>query len=204
MLICRQESYEVGSDENEIQYNIWLPEEVFPGFRDFTTKFYWELNKTAMFILDALILSLELTEDEAKSVRALHSGHDNQLRLLHYPLIESSLLKDQYASRLGAHTDWSAFTLLFQDTHGGLQFLDRASGYFIDAVPKEGVLYMNIGDMFQRISNGMSNSCSEYLSMCLLTSLNCRLLPISSASCSRQGRGKGTLLYPIFCATRLT
>ncbi|KAL8863817.1 MAG: hypothetical protein Q9174_007538 [Haloplaca sp. 1 TL-2023] len=46
------------------------------------------------------------------------------------------------------------FTLLFQDEHGGLQFLDRASGEFIDAVPQDGVLYMNIGDMFQRVSNG--------------------------------------------------
>src|SRR5690242_981542 len=48
------------------------------------------------------------------------------------------------------------FTLLFQDEHGGLQFLDRASGEFIDAEPVEGVLYMNIGDMFQRFSNGIS------------------------------------------------
>lgn len=55
----------------------------------------------------------------------------------------------------------SAFTLLFQDTHGGLQFLDRASGEFIDAVPKEGVLYMNIGDMFQRVSNGKSDNFSR-------------------------------------------
>lgn len=49
---------------------------------------------------------------------------------------------------------FSQFTLLFQDQHGGLQFLDRASGEFIDAAPKDGVLYMNIGDMFQRVSNG--------------------------------------------------
>lgn len=48
----------------------------------------------------------------------------------------------------------SLFTMLFQDEHGGLQFLDRASGEFIDAVPKDGVLYMNIGDMFERVSNG--------------------------------------------------
>lgn len=172
-----KESYEIGSDENKVDYNIWLPDEVFPGFRAFTTKLYWELNKTAQFILDALILSLELTKEEAESVRALHSAHNNQLRLLHYPPIEEGRMKDRYASRLGAHTDWrydanpfysmapsstanglgSAFTLLFQDAHGGLQFLDRASGDFIDAIPKEGVLYMNIGDMFQRISNGRSS-----------------------------------------------
>jgi isopenicillin N synthase-like dioxygenase len=59
-----------------------------------------------MAILDALILSLELTEDEAKNVRALFTGHDNQLRLLHYPPIETGRLEGQYASRLGAHTDW--------------------------------------------------------------------------------------------------
>jgi isopenicillin N synthase-like dioxygenase len=46
------------------------------------------------------------------------------------------------------------FTILFQDAHGGLQFLDRSTGEFLDAVPKDGVLYMNIGDMFQRVSNG--------------------------------------------------
>jgi isopenicillin N synthase-like dioxygenase len=48
----------------------------------------------------------------------------------------------------------SQFTLLFQDENGGLQFLDRASKEFIDAIPQQGVLYMNIGDMFQRVSNG--------------------------------------------------
>ena len=41
-----------------------------------------------MAVLDALILSSELTEDEAKSVRALHSGHYDQLRLLQYPPIK--------------------------------------------------------------------------------------------------------------------
>ncbi|KAF2868456.1 putative leucoanthocyanidin dioxygenase [Massariosphaeria phaeospora] len=153
-IIDYKESYEIGSEENEVQYNIWLPEDVFPEFRPFTTKFYWELHKAAMAILKVLIESLELTESEAGSVRALHGGHDNQLRLLHYPPIGANQLENQYASRLGAHTDWSAFTMLFQDSHGGLQFLDRASGDFIDAVPQDGVLYKNIGDMFQRVSNG--------------------------------------------------
>ncbi|OCL06357.1 putative leucoanthocyanidin dioxygenase [Glonium stellatum] len=149
-----KESYEIGSEENSVQYNIWLPEEVFPGFRHFTTQFFWELNKTANAILEALIMSLDLTEEEAHSIRALHTGHDNQLRLLHYPPIASEMLKDKDMSRLGAHTDWSTFTLLFQDTHGGLEFIDRKTGEFMPATPKEEVVYMNIGDMFQRISNG--------------------------------------------------
>ena len=48
----------------------------------------------------------------------------------------------------------SSFTLLFQDKIGGLEFEDRESGAYMPAVPKEGLLYMNIGDMFSRISNG--------------------------------------------------
>ncbi|KUL90404.1 hypothetical protein ZTR_01981 [Talaromyces verruculosus] len=149
------ESYEIGSDENLIQYNIWLPDDVYPEFRSFTTHLFWELNKTTNAILDALIMSLKLTEKEAEAVRALHTGHDNQLRLLHYPSISSEMLANEKdIGRLGVHTDWSTFTLLFQDIHGGLEFQNRQTGDFVPATPKEGVVYMNIGDMFQRISNG--------------------------------------------------
>ncbi|KAF1978149.1 putative leucoanthocyanidin dioxygenase [Bimuria novae-zelandiae CBS 107.79] len=145
-----KEIYELGSDKNTLQYNIWLPEHVLPGFRDFTTKLFWELHKTSQAILEALIMSLDLTTEEADSVRSLNTGHENQLRLLHYPAVPNPTNEN---SRLGAHTDWSLFTLLFQDDHGGLEFLDRQTNTFIPASPKDGVLYMNIGDMFQRLSN---------------------------------------------------
>lgn len=101
-----KESYEIGSEENRVQYNIWLPEDVLPGFRDFTTRFFWELNKTAQLILDALIEALGLPDAEADAVRALHTGHDNQLRLLHYPPITDAMVGDESVGRLGAHTDW--------------------------------------------------------------------------------------------------
>ncbi|CAG8960681.1 hypothetical protein HYFRA_00013449 [Hymenoscyphus fraxineus] len=145
-----KESYEIGSEENSVQYNIWLPEEVLPNFRQFTTKFFWELHKTASMILEALIMGLDLTEEEAATIRALHTGHDNQLRLLHYPSISAEMLKDETVGRLQAHTDWSLFTLLFQDKNSGLEFGDRETGDFASAIPKEGVLYMNIGDMLDR------------------------------------------------------
>ena len=105
-----QESYEVGSEENLEQYNIWLPEAVLPGFRDFTTQLFWRLNETSMAILDTLIMSLKLSEEEGAYVRKLHSGHNNQLRLLHYPPVPRDLLENRTQSRLGAHTDWRYVT----------------------------------------------------------------------------------------------
>jgi isopenicillin N synthase-like dioxygenase len=35
-----KESYEIGSEENLVGYNIWLPEDTLPSFRDFTTRFF--------------------------------------------------------------------------------------------------------------------------------------------------------------------
>jgi hypothetical protein len=48
----------------------------------------------------------------------------------------------------------STFTMLFQNESAGLEFGDRKTGEFMSAIPTEGVLYINIGDMLQRISNG--------------------------------------------------
>lgn len=59
-----------------------------------------------MQILDALVLSLELTVDEADYVRKLHFGHGNQLRLSHYTATPSEKLNKEVLARLPAHTDW--------------------------------------------------------------------------------------------------
>jgi len=50
----------------------------------------------------------------------------------------------------------STFTLLFQDSNGGLEFANPVDGKFLPAVPEEGMLYLNMGDMFARLSNGES------------------------------------------------
>ena len=47
-----------------------------------------------------------------------------------------------------------SFTLLLQDDVGGLEFADRESGEFVAARPDADVIYMNVGDMFARLSNG--------------------------------------------------
>ena len=68
--------------------SIWLPEPVLPGFRDFMARFYWTRDEAAKKIFSALALALNLLAEDTKHLSDLHTGHDNQLRLLHYPSIE--------------------------------------------------------------------------------------------------------------------
>lgn len=152
LLTSEQESYEVGSDENKEQPNVWLPEEVLPGFRDFESSFYWKCNEVARKVLVALAMGLGLNDPEF--LLRYHSGHNNQLRLLHYPPVPATELENQRAARMPAHTDWGSFTFLFQDDCGGLQVEDM-SGNFVDATPMKGALIMNVGDLLMRWSNGM-------------------------------------------------
>lgn len=101
-----KESYEIGSEENPAQPNIWLPEEVLPGFRAFMTTFYWELKEAACLVLEAFSQGLNLSHNDRDLLLGLHSGHNNQLRLLHYPPVPADKLEKQIVARMPAHTDW--------------------------------------------------------------------------------------------------
>lgn len=145
----------MGSDDNSDQPNQWIPEEVLPGFRDFMTRFYWDCFGAASEILRAIAVGIGL-EDEDHLVRK-HSGHNNQLRLLHYPSIPADAIESQAMARMPAHTDWSSMTILFQDDCGGLEVEDLAQpGRFIPATPLKNAIVMNVGDLLQRWSNGMN------------------------------------------------
>ncbi|KXS98686.1 hypothetical protein AC578_1243 [Pseudocercospora eumusae] len=145
-----KESYEIGSEECPNQYNVWLPEDVFPGFRDFTTKFFWHCNEAAQEILRAIAVGLGLEDSEF--LIKYHTGHNNQLRLLHYPPVPAEDLEQGKAARISAHTDWGSITMLFQDSCGGLEVEDK-DGKFVPATPIPGACVMNVGDLLMRWSN---------------------------------------------------
>lgn len=152
-LLDLQESYDIGSDENKEQPNQWIPDETLPGFRAFMTRFYWECFKVGGDILRALALGIGL-EDEDYLLRK-HSGHNNQLRLLHYPPVPAEELESQRMARMPAHTDWSSMTMLFQDDCGGLEVEDPSNpGSFVPATPVKNAIVMNVGDLLQMWSNG--------------------------------------------------
>lgn len=150
--ITQQESYEVGSDENHDQPNIWLPEGVLPEWQSTMSTFYWTCWVAARKILEALAVGLEI---DAGNFLAAHDGHHNQLRLLHYPPIPADKLKSGKYARMPTHSDWSTITMLFQDDCGGLQVEDPLRpGDFVDITPIPGTVVLNIGDLLMRWSNG--------------------------------------------------
>lgn len=157
-----KESYEIGSDKNNDQPNIWLPESTLPGFRTFTTTFYWTCWRTAQDILRALALGLSLPDEDY--LLRFHDGHNNQLRLLHYPPVPAAELESQLSARMPAHTDWGSITMLFQDDCGGLEVESR-QGEFVEAKPLKGAIVMNIGDLLMRWSNGCYTVFFFFLSL---------------------------------------
>ncbi|KAI8629971.1 hypothetical protein F5Y19DRAFT_430449 [Xylariaceae sp. FL1651] len=147
-----KESYEIGSEDFAQQPNVWLPEEVLPGFRAFTTRFYWRCFDVAKELLRALALGIGL--DNEDFFLEFHSGVNNQLRLLHYPSIEAEKLASNAVARMPAHSDWGTITMLFQDSCGGLQVEDpNRPGHFVNATSMDGALIMNVGDLLMRWSN---------------------------------------------------
>ncbi|KIW11343.1 hypothetical protein PV08_10643 [Exophiala spinifera] len=146
-----KESFELGREDDEHTPNIWLPEEVLPGFRKFMTEFFETCYKVELDLLRAIALGMDLPED---FFRGYHTKKDNQIRLLHYPPVEAELLRDGKMERIAAHSDFGTMTLLFQDEVGGLEVEDmHEKGKFNPAPYVPGTIVVNIGDFLQRWSN---------------------------------------------------
>ena len=73
------------------------------------------------------------------------------LRLLRYP--PQPHVADESQIGTGAHSDFDCFTVLYQDSTGGLQVLN-SQGVWIDALPIDGAFLVNVGDMLERWTNG--------------------------------------------------
>lgn len=103
-----QESYEIGSESDPVQTNIWLPGETLPGFRQYETSLYERLCILSKKLLDIIAIGLGWTaaSDDWLALENLISDRHCQLRLLHYPAVSKALLQQQLLARLPAHRDW--------------------------------------------------------------------------------------------------
>ena len=100
------------------------------------------------------LCAMALGEDEGALSRC-HSGKQSTLRLLHYPA--DTPAPDASQMGAGAHTDYGAITLLFQQNVGGLQIKDK-NGQWDDCKGSSGDVIINVGDMLERWSNGIYTS----------------------------------------------
>lgn len=147
-----KESYEIGRDDKEAPLaNVWPPQDLLPGFREFFTKFYDVCYAAELEILRLIALGLGLKEDY---FIPFHENKDNQIRLLHYPPIEENLLRQGKAERIAAHTDFGTITMLFQDDVGGLEVEDvNENGRFVPVPYIPNTAVVNIADFLMRWSN---------------------------------------------------
>lgn len=151
-LRLEQETLDMGSANDDLVNNVWIPEGILPGFRAFMEEFYNTCFKLELEILAALANALDISETQ---LQALHNKAENEFRLLHYPAIPTSALADGTATRIAEHTDFGTITLLFQDSVGGLQVEDQQQlGTFhgIESTDMTEII-LNIGDSLQRLTN---------------------------------------------------
>ncbi|KAJ7218440.1 thymine dioxygenase [Mycena pura] len=166
-----KESFECGHEDNATSPNIWLPDDVLPGFKERFLEVYavrtfllrfatlhtherymiQRFHQVELDIFRALAIAFRLPEDYFTQY---HSGVYNQLRLLHYPPVSAEALRRGDVERITAHSDYGSITLLLQDAAGGLEIENpHRPGEFQPVPPVPGALIVNAADLLMRWSN---------------------------------------------------
>ena len=136
--------------------NVWPDEDKHGnvrGFRQTLLRYQDELLKLADKLMVAFATSLN-SDGDAVGLPVDYFLNQTRnpmctLRLLHYP---PSV--DMSNSGCGAHTDYGLFTILQQDSIGGLQVRNHAKKW-IDAKPLRGSFVINVGDMLSHWTSGV-------------------------------------------------
>lgn len=144
-----------GMPPNIMPPNMWP--DGLEGFRDCFIALYREFERVGARILSSLALHLGLSPEWFDA--PTRQGN-SILRLLHYPPLGGTDDAASGAIRAGAHEDINLITLLLGAEEAGLQLRD-ANGTWLDVNPPGGCLVVNIGDMLQRLTNGVLPSTTH-------------------------------------------
>ncbi len=115
---------------------------------------YKAFEKSGGMLLKAIAVYLGIGENYFDE----HIEKGNSiLRSIHYPPITS---EPSSAIRSEQHEDINLITLLVGASAGGLQILSN-EGKWLDIVPEEGEIVINVGDMLQRMTNNYLKSTTH-------------------------------------------
>ena len=140
-------------DDEYVKFNYPKNQTVteLPRFNNIGKKVFQSLEKTAIYVLRAISLYLDLEEDHFD--KYVKKGN-SILRPIHYPPIQT---KPKGAERAAAHGDINLITLLMGAQGRGLQVLTN-DGEWIDAIAKDDEIVINVGDMLSRYTNNKLKS----------------------------------------------
>ena len=145
-----KEFFQIGQD-NQIS-NVPVAER--PEFLKLGTKLFETFEKTGAALLRAIALYLDLEEsyfdDRIKSGNSI-------IRTIHYPPITS---EPASAIRAEQHEDINLITLLVGASAGGLQLLNKQEEW-VNIMPEDNEIVVNVGDMLQRLTNNYMRSTTH-------------------------------------------
>lgn len=132
--------------------NIWI--DGLPGFRETSLEMFETFDRTGQRLLTAIARVLGLAPDFFEDKVQLGNS---VLRVIHYPPMPPQPTE---SVRAGAHEDINVITLLLGAEEPGLQVLTR-QGEWLAANPAPGSMVVNVGDMLQRLTNGVLRSTTH-------------------------------------------
>ncbi len=154
-----KEFFQIGqtvSDGDEIKKE--YPDNIYttdtPRFTAAGDELYKAFEKSGAYLLSAIAEYLELGADYFQS--HIHNGN-SILRAIHYPPITQ---EPDTAIRAEQHEDINLITLLVGASAGGLQLLNKQDEW-LDIVPGENEIVVNVGDMLQRLTNNYLKSTTH-------------------------------------------
>lgn len=134
--------------------NVWPSADILPHaeFRHPVENYYKNIMQLCLTIIDLLAATLPYGPEVFRDWTAREPACP--LRLLHYPPTPAHVAGKSRQLGSSAHTDFGALTLLLQDSHEGLEVLDRETGDWVLVPPKRGAFVINIADMMTMVTGG--------------------------------------------------
>ena len=123
-----------------------------PSLRPAMWDYFAAMEKLASPLMHGIAMALGLERD---FFDRFHRNPMSVLKLNHYPPQE--IMDETEIIGVGGHCDGGSFTILWQDSLGGLEVRNK-SGDWVGVPPIDGTFVINIANLLQRWTNGRFSS----------------------------------------------